>query len=42
MADIFEALGLDASIDDIDLHMTPIETFGLFESRRDMHRAQQK
>jgi hypothetical protein len=38
VTDIFTLLEIDAAVDDIDLHMTPIDTFSLFESRRDMHR----
>ena len=42
MSDIFTLLGIGAPVDDIDLHMTPIDTFGLFESRGDMHRVRCK
>ena len=39
---IFEMLGIKASIDDIDLQMTPVDTYGLFECRGDMHRVRSR
>ena len=35
---IFDILGIKAAIDDIDLQMTPVDTYGLFECRGDMYR----
>ena len=35
---IFDILGIKAAIDDIDLQMTPVDTYGLFECRGDMNR----
>ncbi len=35
---IFDVLGIEASEDDIDLKMTPVDTYGLFECRGDMRR----
>ena len=35
---IFEFLGIDAAVDDIALQMIPVDTYGLFECRGDMHR----
>ena len=42
MSNIFTLLGIDAADDDIDLNMTPIDTFGLFECRGDMHRVRSR
>jgi hypothetical protein len=39
---IFKLLGIKAAIDDIDLQMTPVDTYGLFECRGDMHRVRSK
>lgn len=39
---IFKLLGIKAAIDDIDLQMTPIDTYCLFECRGDMHRVRSK
>ena len=35
---IFDILGIKAAVDDIDLQMTPVDTYGLFECRGDMYR----
>jgi len=35
---IFDMLGIKAAIDTIDMQMTPVDTYGLFECRGDMHR----
>jgi hypothetical protein len=42
MMHIFEMLGMAATVAEIDLHMTPIDTFGLFECRGDMHRVRSR
>ncbi len=39
---IFDLLQINAAVDDIDLHMTPIDTFGLFESRGEMNRVKSR
>ena len=39
---IFELLQIDAAVEDIDLQMTPIDTYGLFECRGDMHRVRSR
>ena len=40
--DIFEKLQINASFEDIDLEMTPADTYGLFECRGDMQRVKSK
>ena len=39
---IFEKLKIKASLGDIDLEMTPVDTYGLFECRGDMQRVKSK
>lgn len=39
---ILQQLGIEAKLDDIDLHMTPADTYGLFECRGDMYRVRSK
>jgi hypothetical protein len=39
---IFDLLQINAAVDDIDMHMTPIDTFGLFESRGEMNRVKRR
>jgi len=39
---IFEFLRIDAALEDIDLAMTPVEAYGLFECRGDMHRVRSR
>ena len=39
---IFEELKIKASLGDIDLEMTPVDTYGLFECRGDMQRVKSK
>jgi hypothetical protein len=42
LKNIFDILGINAVIDDIDLYMTPVDTFGLFECRGDMQSGQEQ
>ena len=42
LMNIFKILRIDAIVDDIDLTMTPIDTFGLFECRGDMLRVRSR
>ena len=39
---IFEKLQINAAVEDIDLEMTPADTYGLFECRGDMQRVKSK
>ena len=39
---IFEKLRIDAAVEDIDLEMTPVDTYGLFECRGDTQRVKSK
>ena len=42
LKNIFDIFGINAAVDDIDLDMTPVDTFGLFECRADMHRVRSR
>ena len=42
LMNIFKILQIDAIVDDIDLTMPPIDTFGLFECRVDMLRVRSR